>query len=157
MGMSMKTYWAINYFYNYCLYTVVVLIFVITELIFKVRFFTQTRYEMSSTCILIIFSPLLLFLLFFIWGHTMISLSFFFTVFFKRAQTASSTFLTSFWERSLTCIVFGYLLVVVSVVAGEIFNAVGKSYNDVWSSKLYWRFLLRYCSRLFQEPATIVQ
>src|SRR4051812_7215124 len=121
MGMKMYAYWLMNYAFNYLLYTVVVVVFVAVELAFRVRFFTQTRYKCGNAD-LIVHSPLAIFWLFFLWGHALISLAFFLTVFFKNQQTASCNLILYVF---LLYSVVGYLLVIVSVIAGEIFNATG--------------------------------
>lgn len=125
-----------------------------------------------SSSLLLISSPhfsspphslLLLFWLFFLWGHVMIGISYFLSVFFQQQQTASCMYIharkrsththvytdtnvhtniyvhsylpnthehvhkTFSLTRTLSYAlsVVGYLLVIVSVVAGEIFNASG--------------------------------
>ena len=106
----MTTYWIINYIFDLALFIVVSGVFVICELFFRVRFFTQT-------------SPLLTFLLFILWGNCMIAMAFFFTTIFNKSRTAT---------------VFGYLFVIASVIAAEVLNAQIYQFSDppLW----YWVF-----------------
>eukprot|EP00012_Vannella_robusta_P004194 CAMPEP_0206184392 /NCGR_PEP_ID=MMETSP0166-20121206/1192_1 /ASSEMBLY_ACC=CAM_ASM_000260 /TAXON_ID=95228 /ORGANISM="Vannella robusta, Strain DIVA3 518/3/11/1/6" /LENGTH=783 /DNA_ID=CAMNT_0053599401 /DNA_START=169 /DNA_END=2517 /DNA_ORIENTATION=+ len=94
MGLKMSTYWGINYLFDYFVYSSVTALFVVVEICIQARIFTQT-------------SPLLLFVLFFVWGHTQISLSFFMSRFFSKSSLSS---------------VVGYLVVVLSVVTGIALN-----------------------------------
>eukprot|EP01027_Heterolobosea_sp_BB2_P006992 GEZU01010470.1.p1 GENE.GEZU01010470.1~~GEZU01010470.1.p1 ORF type:complete len:184 (+),score=45.20 GEZU01010470.1:41-592(+) len=110
LGLKPFTYWANNYFFDLILFSAVALVFVACELAFRVRFFTQS-------------SPLLSFLLFFLWGNSMIAMAFFLSTLFSRSRSAT---------------VFGYLLVIVSVIAAEVLN--GQVYMGSDPPVWYWLY-----------------
>jgi hypothetical protein len=83
-------------------------VFIAVELMFQVRFFTQTH-------------PLLLFLLFFLWGHAMIAMAFLASTIFNRSSQAT---------------LFGYLTAILSMVSAEIL--VTSVYDQ--NSKAPWWF-----------------
>jgi ABC-type multidrug transport system ATPase subunit len=89
MGMNSSIYWLVNYLFDFALYVVVCLAFIVVQLMFQARLFMQT-------------SPLLLFLLLFLWGQCIIAAAFLISTVFSRASGAS---------------LFGYLLNILSMVA----------------------------------------
>ncbi|KAL6073551.1 ABC transporter, ATPbinding domain containing protein [Balamuthia mandrillaris] len=76
MGLKMWIYWVVLYLFNYILYLGVMLFLIVFGWIFQFRFFTVNNF-------------LLYFLLFLIWGHTLIAMSFLLSVFFNKAKTAT--------------------------------------------------------------------
>ncbi|KAL0490100.1 abcA7 [Acrasis kona] len=92
MGMNSTIYWVVNYIFDYTMYTCVCCVFIAVEVIFKVRFFTQTH-------------PLLIFLLFFLWGHAMIAIAFLASTVFSKTSNAT---------------LFGYLTAILSMISAEI-------------------------------------
>jgi ABC-type multidrug transport system ATPase subunit len=92
MGMNGTLYWAITYLFNYTLYALVCIVFVCAQLILKAKLFAQT-------------DPLILFLLLFEWGHTVVAASFLISTFFSRSTHA---------------MVFGYVIVILSVVVSVV-------------------------------------
>lgn len=70
-GMKEWTYYLSHYITFTILYWISIFVFVIVGTAFKITLFTLT-------------SPSVLYLIFFIWGNNLISLSFFFASFFSR-------------------------------------------------------------------------
>lgn len=95
-GLRPRIYWIISYLYNYVLYIGIVVIIFVTSLAFQMRMFMQT-------------SPLILLLFFFVWGHNMNALAFLMSTFFNKTRTA---------------IVIGYLFVVITVDTSNVLNSL---------------------------------
>lgn len=93
-GLHMSIYWLVAYIYDMFLYGIVALVIYLTSYIFKMRLFTQTN-------------PALLIIYLFLWGNVLISLCFLFSTFFSKSRTAS---------------VAGYLIVIISVVVSNLLN-----------------------------------
>ena len=95
MGMRMSAYWAVNYVYCYCLYTGVMIMFTLTAFACNIRLFAGTDFGILA-------------ILLFLWGHSMVALSF---------------LLSTFMSRTLISNLTGYLVVVGSVLSALMFNA----------------------------------
>lgn len=77
MGLRMPIYWLVNYFWCYLLYCFVAAFLIIAGLVFQFRFFTVNNFGVY-------------FILFFLWGHTLVAMSFLISVFFQRERSAST-------------------------------------------------------------------
>lgn len=77
----MKTwvFWLTEYIHFYALHILASAVFIIAGFLFKLSFFTLTQ-------------PGAYILLFFIWGHTQIAMSFFISTLFNRSRVALSKF-----------------------------------------------------------------
>eukprot|EP01087_Luapelamoeba_hula_P007099 TRINITY_DN1722_c0_g1_i1.p1 TRINITY_DN1722_c0_g1~~TRINITY_DN1722_c0_g1_i1.p1 ORF type:complete len:950 (+),score=149.32 TRINITY_DN1722_c0_g1_i1:132-2981(+) len=91
MGMKMWLYWFIVYLWNYFLYFVLMCILIFGGIILRFKFFTVNA---TATY----------FFLFAIWGHTLIALTFFLSVFFTNTRTA---------------IVFSYFYIIAQAFVGQ--------------------------------------
>ena len=94
-GLRMSIYWLVAYIYDMFLYSVVVFVIYLTSYLFKMRLFTQT-------------SPALLIIYLFLWGNVLVSLCFLLSTFFSKSRTAS---------------VAGYLIVIISVNVSNLLNS----------------------------------
>jgi len=90
-GMRMRTYWLVNFGFDYLIYTLTVGVFMLFGyVVVALQFFTQTN-------------PVIMWLLLLGWGISQIALAFFFQVFISKARTAT---------------VWGYLLSIFIVLWG---------------------------------------
>eukprot|EP00003_Mantamonas_plastica_P032330 TRINITY_DN874_c0_g2_i8.p1 TRINITY_DN874_c0_g2~~TRINITY_DN874_c0_g2_i8.p1 ORF type:complete len:866 (+),score=355.67 TRINITY_DN874_c0_g2_i8:567-3164(+) len=92
MGLRTNIYWMVNYVFDLSLFMFATFVTIGTGFAGGIRFFTQNGF-------------LSYFLLYFAWGNAMISIAFFFSVLFTRNRPAT---------------IFGYMLVMVSVLVGNI-------------------------------------
>lgn len=88
MGMRTPVYWAVTYIFSYLLYFVTAVFMLILGNAFGFRFFTDN-------------SGFGMFMLFFLWGHTLVAWSFFLSLFFNKSRIATSV---------------GYLYVIVASI-----------------------------------------
>ncbi|KAJ6251665.1 atp-binding cassette transporter subfamily a abca [Anaeramoeba flamelloides] len=75
-GLKMKVYWSVNYIFNFTIYMFLILVFYIAGYILQFRFFIQNNF-------------LAHFLLFILWGFSMVSFGFFLSTLFRKVRTAS--------------------------------------------------------------------
>jgi ABC-type multidrug transport system ATPase subunit len=75
-GLKMWVYWTVMYLWNYLLYFCLMAFLIIAGWFFRFRFFTINSF-------------LLYFILFVVWGHTLVAFSFFLAVFFQKSRTAT--------------------------------------------------------------------
>ncbi|KAL0480734.1 hypothetical protein AKO1_007010 [Acrasis kona] len=113
MGMNGNIYWLVNYLFDFLLYVIVCLAFVVVQLMFRARLFMQT-------------SPLLLFLMLFLWGQALIAAGFLISTVFRRASAAS---------------LFGYLLNILSMIGALVLCL---SVYDVNTSPAGWFWAYPY-------------
>lgn len=94
MSMKTRNYVGVQYFFNYIIYILVALEFVLFAVIFKFKLIAET-------------TPLLTFLTLSGWGFTLVSVSFFFSAFLHKTSFAS---------------ILGYVFVIVSPSAAVVFQ-----------------------------------
>ncbi|GAM21901.1 hypothetical protein SAMD00019534_050760 [Acytostelium subglobosum LB1] len=75
-GLRMRTYWLVQYIFNFTLYMVIVFVAIAFAYILKFRFFTQTEFS-------------LYFALFVLFGLTQIAFAFFISTFFSSVYTCT--------------------------------------------------------------------
>ncbi len=75
MGLKLSAYWFVTYILFYCEYCLLVGVFWIAGAIGKINFFS-------------LHSPVVMFIFFFIWGHSLIAFSMLLTAFFSKTRTA---------------------------------------------------------------------
>eukprot|EP01113_Clastostelium_recurvatum_P025339 TRINITY_DN3048_c0_g1_i1.p1 TRINITY_DN3048_c0_g1~~TRINITY_DN3048_c0_g1_i1.p1 ORF type:complete len:846 (+),score=207.73 TRINITY_DN3048_c0_g1_i1:85-2622(+) len=75
-GLKMHVYWIVTYIFDYVLYLIVMLVLIIYGNILQFRFFTQT-------------DPSVYFVLFFLFGFSMVSFCFFLSCLMSKEHTAS--------------------------------------------------------------------
>ncbi|KAJ5070827.1 atp-binding cassette transporter subfamily a abca [Anaeramoeba ignava] len=92
MGLRLRAYWVSIYVFNYLLYLLMLVVFYIFGFAFGFRFFRKNAFLSH-------------FLLFIIWGNTLIAISFLFSLLFKKVRTAS---------------IFGYFGVILLVIASSV-------------------------------------
>jgi ABC-type multidrug transport system ATPase subunit len=88
MGMRTPVYWAVTYIFSYLLYFVTAVFMLVLGNAFGFRFFTDNN-------------GFAMFMLFFLWGHTLVAWSFFLSLFFNKSRVATSV---------------GYLYVIVASI-----------------------------------------
>ncbi|EGG14460.1 hypothetical protein DFA_12232 [Cavenderia fasciculata] len=76
MGLEMKTYWLVTYIFAYSIYFIAMMLVWALGALFRFRYFTVN-------------SPLVIFLLIFFWGHTLVSFAFFLSTFFTKTETGT--------------------------------------------------------------------
>ena len=116
-GMRITNYWVVNFSFNYIIYSVTILVFLLFgSFVVKLQFFTQTN-------------TLLMCLLFGGWGISQIALAFFIQVFISKARTAT---------------IWGYLLSIWTVLWGITLNLAVFPYPQEmpWYILLYPHFAL---------------
>eukprot|EP01130_Rhizamoeba_saxonica_P016314 TRINITY_DN7523_c0_g1_i1.p1 TRINITY_DN7523_c0_g1~~TRINITY_DN7523_c0_g1_i1.p1 ORF type:complete len:975 (-),score=216.56 TRINITY_DN7523_c0_g1_i1:41-2965(-) len=96
MGLDIKVYWVVTYFFNLALYILSILFLYAIGYLMDFKIFTVNNFGVY-------------FLVFFIWGNTMIAMAFFFSVFFTKSLSA--TVVGYMW-------VFGTGLLAASLVDG---------------------------------------
>lgn len=75
MGMRTEIYWLATYIFYYVMYMLTTLLIIAVACIFGFRFFLYNNF-------------LVYFLMFFLWGHTMVAAAFFLSIFFTKERTA---------------------------------------------------------------------
>ncbi|KAJ6235594.1 atp-binding cassette transporter subfamily a abca [Anaeramoeba flamelloides] len=75
-GLKMKVYWSVNFIFNYGLYMILIFVFYVSGYALQFRFFLQNNF-------------LAHFILFVLWGFSMVSLAFFLSTLFNKVRTAS--------------------------------------------------------------------
>lgn len=103
MGLKEYTYFIVTYLGFLFIYCLVCGIFIIIEVLFRVKTFYLTH-------------PLITFLIFFLWGNTQVVMAFFFSLFIKKSNNALS---------------FGYLFTILVMIIAEIFCATIYRETDV--------------------------
>lgn len=103
MGLKEFTYFVVTYIGFLFIYCLICGIFIIIEVLFRVKTFYYTH-------------PLIIFLIFFLWGNTQVVLAFFFSLFIKKSNTSLS---------------FGYLFTILVMIIAEIFCATIYRETDV--------------------------
>eukprot|EP01103_Thecamoeba_quadrilineata_P012551 TRINITY_DN3265_c0_g1_i2.p1 TRINITY_DN3265_c0_g1~~TRINITY_DN3265_c0_g1_i2.p1 ORF type:complete len:599 (+),score=71.59 TRINITY_DN3265_c0_g1_i2:913-2709(+) len=96
MGMKMEYYWLTTYIFDLFLYVIVILVLITVSLGFGIRIFTQTNF-------------LLVFIIFFGWGLSQVSLAIFLSAFCNKTRPAT---------------VFGYFLVIALVICSNVLNVI---------------------------------
>ncbi len=93
MGLKLSAYWFVTYILFYCEYALLVGVFWIAGALGKINFFS-------------LHSSLIMFLIFFIWGHSLIAFSLLLTTFFSKTRTAVAvSFVLIF-----AFVIFGYMI-----------------------------------------------
>jgi len=76
MGLKTHIYWIVSYIFNYVLYLCIMFVIIIMSVIFGFRLMMDNSFGTY-------------FLLFFIWGHVMVALAWWFSAFFSSSSTAT--------------------------------------------------------------------
>eukprot|EP01090_Pellita_catalonica_P002724 TRINITY_DN122_c0_g1_i1.p1 TRINITY_DN122_c0_g1~~TRINITY_DN122_c0_g1_i1.p1 ORF type:complete len:717 (-),score=148.77 TRINITY_DN122_c0_g1_i1:637-2787(-) len=100
-GMRMMVYWIVNYIFFYSLFLVLMVFLIIAGVVLQFRFFTINDFFVY-------------FILFLLWGHVLVAMSFFASVFFSRAQSAT---------------VVGYFFIIATALIA--LNLVSDIINDI--------------------------
>jgi hypothetical protein len=85
MGLKMKIYWIVTYIFGYAIYFVSFLVVWMMGAVLGENLYlliTGLNYWKIN-------SPGAIFLLFFIWGHTVVAFAFLFSVFLNKTRTAT--------------------------------------------------------------------
>ncbi|KAL5475219.1 hypothetical protein EMCRGX_G027292 [Ephydatia muelleri] len=130
-GLDRWTYWLVTYVFDYLLYICVTVVVTMTSLAFSMRLFTQTH-------------PVVIGVVFLLWGHAQIVLAF---------------FLSNFFSRPRTSIIIGYLLVIASVIVAEMLSFLQIFPTDETPFFLYMMYppfiFYRILFYLFQACSTL--
>eukprot|EP00727_Mastigamoeba_balamuthi_P010047 m51a1_g5665 hypothetical protein (842) ;mRNA; r:913726-916709 len=112
MGLKMNMYWGINFVYDCVLYLIVVIIYIIIGLAFRLRVFTQTAGYIQ-------------FFVYAGWGLSQISFAFLLSVFFNKSRNAT---------------VGSYMIVIFSILISFIWNQAAWPVDD--GKQSFWLVLL---------------
>jgi ABC-type multidrug transport system ATPase subunit len=93
MGLKLSAYWFVTYILFYCEYALLVGVFWIAGALGKINFFS-------------LHSSLIMFLIFFTWGHSLIAFSMLLTAFFSKTRTAVAVSFVLIFGF----VIFGYMI-----------------------------------------------